>query len=138
MARSRSCVFGAHCDDIEIGCGGTILKLLQAVQENKRSLVVFSSDEQRGEEAHESANTFLRQAESKNIVIKTFTTSFFPYVGTDIKHIFERLKQEVSPDVIFTHYRNDLHQDHRVISELTWNSFRDHLILRVRNPEVRR
>src|SRR2546427_7948560 len=92
---------GAHCDDIEIGCGGTILKLLQQYKRTSVHWVVFSSDEQRGEEAHESANTFLRQAESKNIVIKTFTTSFFPYVGTDIKLYFERLKQEVSPDVIF-------------------------------------
>ena len=126
---------GAHCDDIEIGCGGTILKLLQQYKRTSVHWVVFSSDEQRGEEAHESANTFLRQAESKNIVIKTFTTSFFPYVGTDIKLYFERLKQEVSPDVIFTHYRNDLHQDHRVISELTWNSFRDHLILEYEIPK---
>jgi LmbE family N-acetylglucosaminyl deacetylase len=126
---------GAHCDDIEIGCGGTILKLLQQYKRTSVHWVVFSSDEQRGEEARESANTFLRQAELKNIVIKTFTTSFFPYVGTDIKLYFERLKQEVSPDVIFTHYRNDLHQDHRVISELTWNSFRDHLILEYEIPK---
>src|SRR6266436_9026857 len=120
---------GAHCDDIEIGCGGTILKLLEQYKRASVYWVVFSSDERRAEEARESANMFLSQAESKSIVIKKFTTSFFPYVGMDIKLYFERLKQEVSPDVVFTHYRNDLHQDHRVISELSSNSFRDHLVL---------
>jgi LmbE family N-acetylglucosaminyl deacetylase len=134
-ARVQILCLGAHCDDIEIGCGGTILKLLQEYKRTSVHWVVFSSDEQRGEEARESATAFLRQAESKNIVIKTFTTSFFPYVGTDIKLYFERLKQEVTPDVIFTHYRNDLHQDHRTISELTWNTFRDHLILEYEIPK---
>jgi LmbE family N-acetylglucosaminyl deacetylase len=126
---------GAHSDDIEIGCGGTILKLLE--QQNKANIywVVFSSDEQRAEEARESAEMFLKGAESKSIVIKKFTNSFFPYVGTDIKIYFERLKQDFSPDVVFTHYRNDLHQDHRVISELTWNAFRNHFILEYEIPK---
>jgi len=126
---------GAHCDDIEIGCGGTILKLLEQYKRATVYWVVFSSDERRAEEARESATTFLKQAESKSIVIKKFTTSFFPYVGMDIKVDFERLKQDFSPDVVFTHYRNDLHQDHRVISELTWNSFRDHLVLEYEIPK---
>jgi len=126
---------GAHCDDIEIGCGGTILKLLEQYKRATVYWVVFSSDEQRAEEARESAAMFLKQAESKSIVIKKFTTSFFPYVGMDIKVYFERLKQDFSPDVVFTHYRNDLHQDHRVISELSWNSFRDHLVLEYEIPK---
>ena len=126
---------GAHSDDIEIGCGGTILKLLEQYKRASVYWVVFSSDERRAEEARESANMFLSQAESKSIVIKKFTTSFFPYVGMDIKLYFERLKQEVSPDVVFTHYRNDLHQDHRVISELTWNAFRNHFVLEYEIPK---
>jgi len=125
---------GAHCDDIEIGCGGTILKLLEHRRANVK-WVVFSSDKERAEEARESAKKFLSHAESEDVVIKTFTTSFFSYVGTDIKIYFEQLKREVSPDVIFTHYRNDLHQDHRTVSELTWNSFRDHLILEYEIPK---
>src|SRR5437660_2085800 len=119
---------GDHCDDIEIGCGGTIVKLLGQYKRASVYWVVFSSDERRAEEARESADLFLRQAGSATVVIKKFTTSFFPYVGTEIKTYFESLKLDVSPDVVFTHYRKDLHQDHRVISDLTWNSFRDHLI----------
>src|SRR5437867_3396526 len=84
---------GAHSDDIEIGCGGTILKLLEQYTRASVYWVVFSSDEQRAEEARNSANAFLKQAESKSIVINKFTTSFFPYVGMDIKIYFERLKQ---------------------------------------------
>ena len=71
----------------------------------------------------------LAKAKQKNIIIKDFRESFFPYSGVEIKEYFEKLKQEVSPDLILTHYRNDLHQDHRLVSELTWNTFRDHLIL---------
>jgi LmbE family N-acetylglucosaminyl deacetylase len=134
-ARLQILCLGAHCDDIEIGCGGTILKLLDQYTKASVHWVVFSSDEERCKEARESATMFLRQAESRNIVIKTFTTSFFPYQGLDIKTHFERLKQEVSPDIIFTHYRNDLHQDHRTISELTWNTFRDHWILEYEIPK---
>jgi LmbE family N-acetylglucosaminyl deacetylase len=131
----RILCLGAHSDDIEIGCGGTILKLLDHYRRASVYWVVFSSDERRAEEARESANMFLRQAESKTIVTKKFTNSFFPYVGMDIKIFFESLKKDVSPDVVFTHYRNDLHQDHRVISELTWNSFRDHFVLEYEIPK---
>jgi len=131
----RILCLGAHSDDIEIGCGGTILKLLEQYKRASVYWVVFSSDERRAEEARESAKIFLKQAESKSIVVKTFATSFFPYVGMDIKSYFERLKQEISPDVVFTHYRNDLHQDHRVISELTWNAFRNHFVLEYEIPK---
>ena len=133
--RAQILCLGAHCDDIEIGCGGNILKLIEQYKKATVHWVVFSSDEERGKEARESATMFLSQAESKNILIKTFTASFFPYQGADIKADFERLKQEVSPNIIFTHYRNDLHQDHRTISELTWNTFRDHLIFEYEIPK---
>jgi LmbE family N-acetylglucosaminyl deacetylase len=126
---------GAHSDDIEIGCGGTVLKLLEQYKRASVYWVVFSADERRAEEARASANMFLGQAESKSVVLKKFMTSFFPYVAMDIKIYFERLKQEVSPDIVFTHYRNDLHQDHRLISELTWNAFRDHLVLEYEIPK---
>src|SRR6266850_8123906 len=91
---------GAHCDDIEIGCGGTILKLLEQYKSASVYWVVFSSDERRAEEARDSANMFLTQAASKSIIIKKFMNSFFPYVGADIKVYFERLKQDVSPDFV--------------------------------------
>lgn len=134
-ARLNVVCLGAHCDDIEIGCGGTILKLIEQYKRLSVHWIVFSSDEVRAEEARQSAEMFLRPVESRSIAIKKFPNSFFPYVGTDIKTDFERLKQEVSPDVIFTHYRNDLHQDHRTISELTWNTFRNHLILEYEIPK---
>jgi LmbE family N-acetylglucosaminyl deacetylase len=126
---------GAHCDDIEIGAGGTILKLLKHYKRASVYWVVFSSDDQRAEEAIVSANLFLSAVDSKNISINKFRNSFFPYEGADIKAFFDRLKQEFSPDVVLTHFRNDLHQDHRVISELTWNSYRDHFILEYEIPK---
>jgi LmbE family N-acetylglucosaminyl deacetylase len=126
---------GAHCDDIEIGCGGTILRLLERYKRASVYWVVFSSDEERAKEAAVSANRFLGGAESKSVVIQTFRNSFFPYQGADIKAYFERMKKEFSPDVVLTHYRKDLHQDHRLISELTWNSYRNHFILEYEIPK---
>lgn len=126
---------GAHCDDIEIGCGGTILKLAAMGRRIEIHWVVFSSDEKRAIEARESASLFLSEANSKIITVKDFRNSFFPFVGAEIKEYFEKLKHECSPDVIFTHYRNDLHQDHRMISELTWNTFRNHFILEYEIPK---
>jgi LmbE family N-acetylglucosaminyl deacetylase len=134
-SRLRILCLGAHCDDIEIGCGGTILKLLERKTRASVDWIVFSSDEERAAEARHSAQAFLARAESQNVVIKRFRNSFFPYVASDIKAYFEELKRETSPDVVFTHYRNDLHQDHRVISELTWNSFRNHLVMEYEIPK---
>ena len=126
---------GAHCDDIEIGCGGTILKLFRTLKNPEINWVVFSSDDRREKEALRSAGDFLKRAKRKNIVIKKFKNSYFPYHGAEIKEYFEELKKECSPDLIFTHYRDDLHQDHRVINQLTWNTFRDHLILEYEIPK---
>ncbi len=120
---------GAHCDDIEIGCGGTVLKLIQQYPDLQFHWVIFSSDPQRAREAQESAALFLAGAGSRQVIVKDFKNSFFPYVGEQIKNYFEELRRAVQPDLIFTHYRHDLHQDHRLIADLTWNSFRDHLIL---------
>jgi LmbE family N-acetylglucosaminyl deacetylase len=126
---------GAHSDDIEIGCGGTILKLQEAFENTHFHWVVFSSSQDRAIEARRSADAMLQQASTKTVVIKDFRTSFFPYLGIDIKEYFEEIKRDFSPDLILTHYRNDLHQDHRLISELTWNAFRDHLIFEYEIPK---
>lgn len=120
---------GAHCDDLEIGCGGTMLRLAKEFPEVSIYWVVFSSDHVRAREAQESASKFLAAVRKKTVVIKEFKNGFFPYNGAEIKEHFEQLKMEVRPDMIFTHFREDLHQDHRVISDLTWNTFRDHFIL---------
>jgi LmbE family N-acetylglucosaminyl deacetylase len=126
---------GSHSDDIEIGCGGTILKLLEQYTQAHVYWVVLSSGHVREKEARASADLFLAKASSKTVVIKDFRNGFFPYIGPALKEFFEQLKLEVSPDVILTHYRNDLHQDHRVVSELTWNTFRNHLILEYEIPK---
>jgi len=120
---------GAHSDDIEIGCGGTILRLLSKYDNVEVKWIVFSANRKRAVEAEESAKLFLENARKKDVVVKHFRESFFPYTGFEIKDYFEEIKNEVTPDIIFTHYRHDLHQDHRLISELTWNTYRDHLIL---------
>jgi LmbE family N-acetylglucosaminyl deacetylase len=120
---------GAHSDDIEIGCGGSILRLLSENKDVEVYWVILGSSGQRDKEAVESANKFLADAKKKKVIIKNFKNSFFPYMGGEIKTFFEKIIKRVSPDIIFTHYRHDLHQDHRLVSELTWNTFRDHLIL---------
>jgi LmbE family N-acetylglucosaminyl deacetylase len=125
----RILCLGAHSDDIEIGCGGTILRLLSEHDDVEVPWVVLGSSGQRDGEAVASAGEFLADATKKEVIVKNFRNGFFPYVGEEIKEFFETLKDRISPDVIFTHYRNDLHQDHRLVSELTWNTYRNHLIL---------
>jgi LmbE family N-acetylglucosaminyl deacetylase len=132
----RVLCLGAHADDIEIGCGGSVLKLISTHRGEVEFLwVVFSSNRQRSEEALKSAHVFLKGTKKKTIIVKQFRDGFFPFQGTEIKELFEQLKQEFSPQLIFTHYRDDRHQDHRLISDLTWNTFRDHLILEYEIPK---
>lgn len=126
---------GAHSDDIEIGCGGTILRLLQEYPQARVCWVVFSGSEERAKEARRSAECFLAACAEREIMVKEFADGFFPYIGAEIKRTFEELKRKLSPDLIFTHTRQDLHQDHRLINELTWNTFRDHLILEYEIPK---
>lgn len=126
---------GAHSDDIEIGCGGTVLRLAGEVDYKEIYWVIFAASGQRASEARDSASRILENVKQKKIVIKDFRDGFFPYIGVEIKEYFEELKKEFEPDIIFTHYRNDLHQDHRLISELTWNTFRNHLILEYEIPK---
>ena len=126
---------GAHSDDIEIGCGGTILKLIEDQKSVAVSWVVFSAGGERSAEATRSAELVLRNVAEKKILVNNFRDGFFPYQGGEIKELFESIKREFEPDVIFTHYRDDRHQDHRIISDLTWNTFRDHFILEYEIPK---
>lgn len=126
---------GAHSDDIEIGCGGTILRLLSEYEKVEVDWVVLGSSGQRDREAVASAGKLLSNAKKKNICVENFKDSYFPYIGREIKSYFEKLKKRVYPDIIFTHYRQDIHQDHRLISELTWNTFRDHMIFEYEVPK---
>lgn len=126
---------GAHADDIEIGCGGTLLKLTEQNPNITIHWVVFSATPSRAREAKRSAQVFLRNAHAQRIVIKKFRDSYFPFMGGQVKKYIQQLSQEVAPDLIFTHYRKDLHQDHRLLGELTWNAFRNHLILEYEIPK---
>lgn len=126
---------GAHSDDIEIGCGGTMLRLLTEYPNAKVLWVVLSANQARAAEAQRSAECFLTAANEREIVVKEFADGFFPYGGGEIKRFFETLKGQMTPDLIFTHCRHDLHQDHRVTNELTWNTFRDHLIWEYEIPK---
>jgi LmbE family N-acetylglucosaminyl deacetylase len=131
----RLLCLGAHSDDIEIGCGGTILRLLEENRDVEVHWVVLSAAGQRAQEAARSADLFLAGAAKKLVVTRDFKDGYFPYVGADIKDFFEQIKGICSPDLVLTHYRSDLHQDHRLVSELTWNTFRDHLILEYEIPK---
>jgi LmbE family N-acetylglucosaminyl deacetylase len=126
---------GSHSDDIEIGCGGTILRLAEQYPGCVFHWVVFSATGVRGAEAQRSAELFVGAERLRGPFLKSFRDGFMPFEGADVKAVFEELKQTVSPDLIFTHNRKDAHQDHRLIAELTWNTFRNHLILEYEIPK---
>jgi LmbE family N-acetylglucosaminyl deacetylase len=125
---------GAHSDDIEIGCGGTILRLAEQYPGCEFHWVVFSATGVRGAEAKRAAALFAGSC-LKEPMLKAFQDGFMPYMGAEVKAVFERELKQLSPDLIFTHNGKDAHQDHRLIAELTWNTFRDHLILEYEIPK---
>jgi len=125
---------GAHSDDIEIGCGGTILRLADEYPECEFHWVVFNAIGIRETEARRGAQLFAG-SRLKGPQLKTFQDGFMPYVGGDVKAVFENDLKHLSPDIIFTHNGNDAHQDHRLISQLTWNTFRCHFILEYEIPK---
>jgi LmbE family N-acetylglucosaminyl deacetylase len=125
---------GAHSDDIEIGCGGTLIELKNRYGALRFHWVVFSAAGARGIEAGKAAD-LITAGSDKKIVLKEYRDGFLPYNGEAVKDEFEQMKAAVHPDVIFTHWQGDAHQDHRLISELTWNTFRNHLILEYEIPK---
>ncbi len=131
----RILALGAHPDDIEIGCGGTMLRLLAEWCQLEILWVVFCAAAERALEAQASAGAFLEGAATARVVVRNYRDGFLPYSGPVIKDDFEALKGEFSPDLIFTHFRDDRHQDHRLISDLTWNTWRDHMILEYEIPK---
>jgi LmbE family N-acetylglucosaminyl deacetylase len=126
---------GAHSDDIEIGCGGTVLRLIEEHPGVKFHWVVFSAIGDRNAEAQRGAESFVGSKRLESAQFREFRDGFMPFAGTDVKNAFEEMKQKISPDLIFTHNHGDAHQDHRLISELTWNTFRNHLILEYEIPK---
>jgi LmbE family N-acetylglucosaminyl deacetylase len=126
---------GAHPDDAEIGCGGTILKLIADGAIGSICWVVLSGKDARVDEARASAEAMIEGVPERKILQPGFRDGFFPYDGAGIKGFFEDVKRDFEPDLILTHQRHDLHQDHRIACELTWNTFRDHLILEYEVPK---
>ena len=130
----RVLAIGAHSDDIEIGCGATLLTL-QRERELEVTWVVLGAAGVREQEARASSEAFIASAAVRTLEFHGFRDGYFPYVGGEVKDVFEELKARLDPDLIFTHMRNDLHQDHRLVCELTWNTWRDHLILEYEIPK---
>jgi LmbE family N-acetylglucosaminyl deacetylase len=133
----RLCVLclGAHSDDIEIGAGGTILSWIAEGIDLDVHWCVLSAVGERAGEAQASAEAFLAGVARKTIELAEFKDGFYPYRGEEVKAWMEGLKGRVTPDVVLTHRRDDAHQDHREVCRLTWNSFRDHLVLEYEVPK---
>jgi LmbE family N-acetylglucosaminyl deacetylase len=129
----RVLAIGAHADDIEIGAGGTVIRLIEEYPDLEFKWVVLTSKGDRTAEARRSAEAFLGPA-TGSVELPGFQDGFLPYSGREVKQFFETLKP-FAPDLILTHARGDLHQDHRLACELTWNTFRDHLILEYEIPK---
>jgi len=132
---TRILCLGAHSDDIEIGCGATLFTLLSTGAPVEIQWVVFGAKGSRDEEARRSAAIVLGDGVGHQVSVLGFSDSFFPSESVAIKQEFEALKTRFDPDVIFTHRGADRHQDHRVISELTWNTYRSHMILEYEIPK---
>ena len=126
---------GAHSDDLEIGCGGTVLEWLSGGRSLEICWVVLSAEGPRGDEARSSARELLQGATASRVVIGDFPDCYFQARYADVKAFFEELKTEIEPDVVFSHRLDDRHQDHRLAAELTWNTWRNHLILEYEIPK---
>jgi LmbE family N-acetylglucosaminyl deacetylase len=136
QGKARVLALGAHPDDIEIGCGGTLLRLVAERPDLEVTWAVFAATPERAVEARASAAGFLAGlATPPRVVVHDFRDGFLPYSGAAVKERFEELKGFGSPDLVLTHYRDDRHQDHRLVSELTWNTWRSHLILEYEIPK---
>jgi len=131
----RLLCLGAHPDDIEIGCGGTVLRLVNEVPDLEVRWIVFSGEDGRQAEASDSAATFLNNVCGNRVDLLRFRDGYFPFQGADIKDYFEALKKEYAPSLILTHWKGDAHQDHRLIGELTHDTFRNHLVLEYEIPK---
>jgi LmbE family N-acetylglucosaminyl deacetylase len=126
---------GAHCDDIEIGCGGTLLSLGKSHTDLKITCAIFSGNDDRQREARKSLESLFSAAADLQIVFHDFADGRLPFVGEAVKNAMEDIRGNIDPDLIFTHWEGDRHQDHRFLSEVTWNTFRDHLIMEFEIPK---
>jgi LmbE family N-acetylglucosaminyl deacetylase len=130
----RLLCLGAHSDDIEIGAGATVLRVLRENPDVEVTWCVLSGDEARQLEARSGAEQILKGA-ARSIILKDFADSLFPEQLGAIKAFFEQQLKSTNPDLILTHARLDAHQDHRVVNQLTWNTFRSHQIWEYEIPK---
>lgn len=128
-------VFGAHCDDVEIGCGGTLAALSDQHPDVRVNVVLFSGGVARGGESHAAIRQLVTRMASDSLEVHDVRDGYFPSNWVDVKELMEKVRKRVEPDIIFTHYEKDRHQDHRTICELTWNTFRNHAILEYEIPK---
>jgi LmbE family N-acetylglucosaminyl deacetylase len=128
-ASPRVLLLGAHCDDIEIGCGGTLQVLAARFPTMQLRWTVLSAQGERAAETKLAAERLLPPSVSVQFDLRTFRESYFPYIGAEIKDAIQSVSGEFKPDLVMTHRASDRHQDHRLVSELTSNAFRDQLIL---------
>jgi LmbE family N-acetylglucosaminyl deacetylase len=131
----RVLCLGCHADDIEIGCGGTMLRLLDEHPGLEVWWVVLSGDPQRAAEAQSSAVAWLSNARQHQVACGDFRDRYFPAQWEQIKDFVHGIAAKFEPDLIFTHRRDDAHQDHRLVGELTWNAFRNHLVWEYEIPK---
>lgn len=126
---------GAHCDDIEIGCAATVQQIARSVADVRIDWVIFSSTKERRIETEKAAERIAGPTSNLKLHFFDFRDGFLPYAGSAPKEQLRDLSIEWSPDVVFTHYSDDAHQDHRLVSEITYNVFRNHLILEYEIPK---
>jgi len=126
---------GAHSDDIEIGAGGTILGLIASGVKLNVHWCVLSAGGLRSAEARGAAEAFLEGSRSSTVDVADFEDSYFPAHSRSIKQWLIEVRSRIDPDVVLTHARFDAHQDHREVNQLTWNVFRDHLVLEYEIPK---
>jgi len=131
----RVLAIGAHSDDLEIGCAGTILTLARANPGLAVDWVVLAASGDRADEARRSAQVLLGEGAGGSVEVLGFRDGYLPHTADAVKDAFEELKGRVEPDLVLTHTRDDLHQDHRLVCELTWNTFRDHVVLEYEIPK---
>ena len=133
--KPRILCLGAHPDDIEIGCGGTLLRLSEEIPDIRWDWVVLTGDQARHEEARRGVERFLGKEAQVDLYFESFRDGYLPYEASRVKDFFELLKPRIQPDLIFTHFSNDRHQDHRLVADLTWNTWRNNLVLEYEIPK---
>jgi LmbE family N-acetylglucosaminyl deacetylase len=131
----RLLCIGAHSDDLEIGCGGTVLTWLASLPAVEVTWMVLSAEGDRATEARRSADKLLARASARKIIIANYRDGYLQSQYADVKEFFEDTKRQTNPDIIFTHWLHDRHQDHRFAAELTWNTWRNHLVLEYEIPK---